>query len=295
MCQPKSNSSCDRFCDEDFWLETKFSYWTLLAFSWTTAPFVGSLKRISIISSFIVRLRIKFSIRWPFFLIFLLHVPSPSLNFLSIGSTPISHASKSLLAWRMAFYATAWLIGNVRNHIIFHHEVFGEYTCLKLFCYHYAWWVRKTLEDFVSTIADISRCPSSVTSPPQRITPHTFWSPPFIGTIKVNVDNCFTASNDQGEIESLFRDDHKNPLFHFWKQINADLAIHAEILTIRKDFLIATSSHWTHSANFIFESDSFNVVLWCFQLFRVPWHFQNTVIDVLPKFNRDIQWFINYI
>lgn len=101
-----------------------------------------------------------------------------------------------------------------RNHIIFHQETFDEYVCLELFRYHFVWWVRKAIGDVVPTFSDISRCPSSVTSPPRWISLHYHisLSPLVVVTIMVNTDVFFTTSNSQDGIGGIFHDDQGNPL-----------------------------------------------------------------------------------
>lgn len=160
---------------------------------------MGILKRISIISLSIAK---KTSQMW--YMVASLSDASlvcPRSTFQFFEYWYLTNlSSRSILAWRLAFYVMAWSVWNIRNHIVFHQEVFDEYAYLKLFRYHYAWWMRKTFGDIAPTFIDISRCLNRVTSPLQRISPHYYisWSPPPNGIIKVNMNGSFNALNSQG-------------------------------------------------------------------------------------------------
>lgn len=99
-----------------------------------------------------------------------------------------------MLAWRHAFYTFMWFIWIIRNCIVFHQEDFSDHACLKLFCYHFTWWVKRALGDTASSIADISKCSGNVSSPPAKVAPLHCISccPPLVGNIKVNMDGSFS-------------------------------------------------------------------------------------------------------
>lgn len=154
-----------------------------------------------------------------------------------------------------AFCAITWAIWNARNHSIFRHEAFDEYTCLEMFWYHFSCWVKKALGDTALSIVDISRCLGYVSTPPQHMSPsfHISWSLPPFGTIKVNINGSFNGSNGQSGIGRIFRDDLGTSLLHFGKQIVADLTNHAEILAIKEELLIVVASRQARTTTFILE------------------------------------------
>lgn len=79
-------------------------------------------------------------------------------------------------------------------------------------------------------------CPSSVTSPPTRVSPHhrISWSPPPVCTIKINMHGSFIVDHTQRGIGWIFWNNHENPLLYFGKQIIIELAIYVEILALKR-------------------------------------------------------------
>lgn len=72
------------------------------------------------------------------------------------------------------------------------------------------------------------------------------------GIISFDTDGSFLNGHTQDGIGRIFHDDQGNFLLHFGKQINAESAIHREIVTIREGFLIAATSRMVNYARFIF-------------------------------------------
>lgn len=184
--------------------------------------------------------------------------------------------SRSMLAWRLAFYTLPWLIWNVGT----------VSSSIKNFS--------TALGDNTLTITDIRRCPSSITSPPQQTTTHYHisWIPPLVSMIKINMNGSLMNTSNQGGIGGIFRDDQGSHLLHFGKQVVTESTIYVEILAIREGFLVAAVSHQSNCAYFIFKLNSSNAVIWFSDLSRAPWRFQNVIQEALTKFSHSIQWSI---
>lgn len=85
---------------------------------------------------------------------------------------------------------------------------------------------------------------------------------PYRVIIKINMDESFYNDGTYSGIGSVCRNHASRILLHFGNHIIAESAIHAKILEIREDFLIASTSHWANSTSFFVEFDFHNVVAW---------------------------------
>lgn len=98
--------------------------------------------------------------------------------------------------------------------------------------------------DNLPSVSDICRAPSvmviTASSPPSRSM--VVWSPSSVGVIKINVYGSFSTAKLASGIGGAFKDHSGSILLHFTKHIQVDSAIYVEILTIREDILIATTS-----------------------------------------------------
>lgn len=65
------------------------------------------------------------------------------------------------------------------------------------------------------------------------------------------MDASFNPLLGASRIGGVFRDHFGSFLMHFAKQVEANSAIHAEVLAIREGMLVATTSRWSGVASFI--------------------------------------------
>lgn len=60
--------------------------------------------------------------------------------------------------------------------------------------------------------------------------------------------------------------------------MQADLAVHAEVLALREWFLVAAASRWASSYS-LFESDLKSVVAWVADPTSAPWQFHSLLCE----------------
>lgn len=81
------------------------------------------------------------------------------------------------------------------------------------------------------------------------------------GIIKVNEDDSFSVEFNRGGIDEIFGD-HDDRILLLSKQISIDLAIHIELLAVHEVLLVAVTSRWGNSSNFVFKSNFQNIIVW---------------------------------
>lgn len=120
------------------------------------------------------------------------------------------------------------------------------------------------------------------------VRPNVSWVPPDHNTIKVNVGGSSYPFSGASEIGRVLKDHCGSFQMHFAKQVEADLAIEAEVLAIREGMLVATASKWLGAATFIIKSDYSNAVSWFYNPSRSSWRFQSIIREALFCFARHI-------
>lgn len=168
------------------------------------------------------------------------------------------------MPWCLACFALLSTIWTLRNRVIFCHVTFDRFVCLELFRFHFSWWSKTAWGEYIHSVSDVSRSPSEVVISPLRLNyrPNVSWVPPYYNTIKINVDDSFQPLSGASGIGGVLRDHIGSFLLHFAKQVEADSAIHAEVLAIKEGMLVAAASKWSGTTTFIIESDSSNAVSW---------------------------------
>lgn len=146
------------------------------------------------------------------------------------------------------------------------------------------------------SVTNFYRSTDKVVVPPRRRSSIIiFWVPPLMGFIKINVDGSFYVEPILSQIGGLFRNHSGNMLLHFVKKVVSDFAIHWEIIVFQEDLIIAAASHWLSSFQYLFESDSTNVVTWFKDSKIAPYKFRNTIRESIQRFSRHISWIISHI
>lgn len=82
----------------------------------------------------------------------------------------------------------------------------------------------------------------------------------------------------------MFRDLDGKILFQFVEEVLVDLVAQAELLVLRKCFLIVAASRWFSTHIFLFESDSKCVVVWVSDPLSITWQFYNVIRECCHVF-----------
>lgn len=118
--------------------------------------------------------------------------------------------------------------------------------------------------------------------------------PPSPNRIKIYVNSSFSSTAGVSSIRGIFRDHLGSVLLQFAKHIEVISSVHAKILAIREDILIAVASRWSNSMPFEIKSDSANAVSWFSNPASAPWRFQNIIKETMTCFARQIVWSISH-
>lgn len=200
-------------------------------------------------------------------------------------------APQHVQSWRLTFFALSLFIWSCKNKIVFRQEEADSSLRVDLFRYNFVWWSKNVKGSGVPSVSDIFHNLEEVSVPPQHCSPVvTSWVPPSVGTIKINVDESFYMDINRCGIGGLFRDQSENMFLHFAKEVVTDSTILTEIHMIREGLLIAATSRWSSSSQFLLELDSANAVTWFKDPKIAPWKFKIIIRESIQPFGRHLSW-----
>lgn len=190
----------------------------------------------------------------------------------------MANFSKCKEVWGMSFFSVLWHIWEARNKSAFSNKETSLSHILDLVKFKTGCWIKAFFSSCSSSLLDFNVDMFSISMSHSH---HMYenllsWCAPAHGALKFNVDGSAMGKSGLAGIGGLLRNSVGVVLAIFSISVGVlDLNV-AEVIAIRKTYIMVKENEELRSVNITIESDSLNAVSWVNPPYQRPWRLLHT-------------------